>query len=147
MRLSTKARYGARALVELALAYPEKAVPMKNVAREQHISRKYLEHIFADLKATGIIRSVRGMRGGYGLARSPSHIDLYEVFAALEGSAAPVDCVDHPEGCPMKSVCPTRDTWVELKEAVENVLKNTTLQDLAKRKRQKTEPEGLMYHI
>lgn len=148
MKVSTKARYGARALVELAVVYPKKAVSVKDMAKRQSISPKYLEQIFAPLKAMGLVRAVRGMHGGYELSRPPGQIGLDEVFAALEGSPAPVDCVDHPKACPMEDVCPTRDTWVEMRDAVEGVLKRTTLQDLVDRKRQKTgSSDALMYHI
>jgi Rrf2 family protein len=137
MRLSTRTRYGTRAMVELALAYPDSAVPVKDVARKQNLSPKYLEQIMSALKAADLVRSVRGMHGGYSLSREPDDITLGDVFHVLEGSTAPVDCVDHPESCPIEDVCPTRETWVEMKEAVDKILAKTTIRTLAERKKKK----------
>ena len=137
MRLSTKVRYGSRALTELALAWPDSTVSIRDMAEKQNISSKYLEQITASLKAAGIAQAIRGMHGGYALRRPPGTITLLDVYMALEGSIAPVDCVDHPEACPLNDDCPTRETWVKMKDAMENVLRETSLQNLADRKRQK----------
>lgn len=147
MKLSTRARYGARALVEVALGYPDGTVSVRDVAESQSISAKYLEHIMASLKVAGLVRSVRGMHGGFTLARPPADITLREVLEALEGSVAPVDCVDHPDSCPLGDVCPTRETWVEMKESMVRVLGGTTIQDLVERKRRKGAPSTPMYYI
>ena len=147
MRLSTKTRYGARALVGLALSYPNTAVSVKEIAKKQNLSPKYLERIMSSLKTAELVRAVRGMHGGYILTRPPSQITLNEVYQALEGTTAPVDCVDDPDLCPMKATCPTRDTWVEIKDSIEKVLKGTTLQELAERKKQKCSSSASIYHI
>ena len=148
MKLSTRARYGARALAELAAANPDAAVSVKDVAQRQKISPKYLEHIMAALRAAGLVKAVRGMYGGYVLARPSEKITLKDVFEVLEGSLAPVDCVDHPDSCPMEDTCPTRETWVEMKESMARVLQGTTVQDLVDRKRRKSAASGApMYHI
>ena len=147
MKLSTRARYGARALVEVALVYPDSTVSTKDVAERQSISRKYLENIMANLRAASLVTAVRGMHGGYVLARPPASITLKEIFEALEGPVAPVDCVDHPDSCPMEDVCPTRDTWVEMKESMERILEGTTIQDLVERKKRKDTASRPMYHI
>jgi Rrf2 family protein len=107
------------------------------MAEKQHLSLKYLERIMTDLKAAGLVRPIRGMRGGFYLTRPPNKITLRNVYEALEGSLAPMECIDKPETCRWEDTCPTRQTWVEMKRALENVLENTTLQDLATRKRQK----------
>ena len=147
MRLSTRARYGARALAELALAYPDGTVSIKDIAVKQHISAKYLEQIMRTLRAVGLVTSVRGMHGGFALAKQPAEITLKDTYVALEGTVAPVDCVDHPDSCPIEKVCPTRDTWVEMMQAMESVLERTTVQDLADRARSKGESTATMYHI
>lgn len=147
MKLSTRARYGARALAELALAYPGGPVSVGQLAEGQRISAKYLEHILSTLRAAGLVKAVRGMHGGYALARSPAAITVKELFEVLEGPVALVDCVDHPNSCPMKDVCPTRDTWVEMKQSLERVLERTTIQDLADRKTRKGCSRTAMYHI
>ena len=135
MKLSTRARYGTRALVELALAWPDHTVSVSDVAQRQKISPKYLERIMSALKASGIIKAERGVHGGYALARAPESITLSEVLNVLEGSSAPVKCVDDPDLCPLEDICPVRDTWVEVKRCVEEVLARTTIGDLAKRKK------------
>ena len=147
MKLSTRARYGARALAELALAYPDGTVSIKEIAVKQHISAKYLEQIMRTLKAVGLVTSVRGMHGGFALARRPAEITLKEVYTALEGTVAPVDCVDHPDSCPIESLCPTRDTWIEMTQAMESVLERTTVQDLVERVKRKSGSAATMYHI
>ena len=147
MKLSTRARYGARALAELALAYPNGTVSIKEIAGKQHISAKYLEQIMRALKAVGLVTSVRGMHGGFALARRPAEVTLKEIYTALEGTVAPVDCVDHPDSCPIQALCPTRDTWVEMKQAMESVLERTTVQHLADRAKSKSKSIAAMYHI
>jgi len=133
MQFSTKMRYGTRALVELAAQGRGSVVSVRDLADSQGISSKYLERIMRALSVAGLVKSVRGFRGGYSLAKPPNRCRLSEVYAALEGSMAPVECVDHPESCPMIDTCPTRETWTKLKEAMEGVLEDTTLQDLLDR--------------
>ena len=147
MRISTRTRYGSRALVELATAYPERAVSVREVAEIQHISVKYLEHIMTTLKAAGLIKAVRGMHGGHMLTRSPSSINLSDVFSALEGPPTLVDCVDYPNSCPMEAVCPTQDTWIQVGQSIAEILERTTLQDLIERKQRKSAAHAQMYHI
>ena len=147
MKLSTRTRYGARALVELALIYPDAVISVNEVAAKQKISAKYLEQIMRILKAADLVKSVRGMHGGYALTRPPTKVTLGEIFEALEGSAAPVDCVDHPGSCAMIDVCPTRDTWVAMKACIEGFLTKTTLQCLAETKTRKADSTTLMYYI
>jgi Rrf2 family protein len=144
MRFSTRTRYGARAMVELAAAYPDRAVSVRQMAQNQRLSAKYLEHIVSALKAAGLIEAVRGMHGGYVLSRPPEEIDLSEIFHVLDGYPSPVDCVEDPDRCPMRGVCPTRDTWVQVAEAIEGILGSTTLRDLLGRSRDKGESGALM---
>jgi Rrf2 family protein len=147
VKLSTKARYAARALAELACAQPGTTLSVRDVAERQRISPKYLEHILKALKAAGLIKAARGMHGGYALARPPASITLKEVLEILEGSVAPVDCVDEPDSCPMEASCPTRETWVEIKLSILTVLQRTTVQDLSERRNQKLASSAPMYHI
>lgn len=147
MQISTKMRYGSRALAELARTHPDETVSVRELAERQDISEKYLEHIMSALKSAGIVRSVRGKYGGYELARPPESITLAEVYRVLEGTPAPVECVEQPETCSLSETCSTRDTWVEIRDAVEGVLQNTTVEDLAERSRQKAEAVAEMYHI
>ena len=147
MKLSTKGRYGTRALLELALHYREGPIPLKDIARSQQISLQYLEHIVTPLVTAGIMRSTPGARGGVWLARSPQEIKLSEVIGLLEGSIAPVECVNDPKYCSRSDFCVTRDIWSELRKVMNGVLESTTLQDLVDRQKRKEQPEEVMYHI
>jgi len=147
MKVSTRVRYGIRALVEIALRYPHGAVSVREIGESQQISRKYLELIIQPLKAAGLVTAARGMHGGYALARPPETIRLSEVFNIVEGSTALVQCVEHPDQCPMEEFCPTRDTWVQLGEAFAKVLEGTTVQDLIDRKRRKSGSHDVTYQI
>jgi Rrf2 family cysteine metabolism transcriptional repressor len=133
MRLSTRTRYGCRALAEVAAAYPAGTPSVREIARKQRLSSKYLESIMQALKVAGLVRATRGMHGGYALTHPPSEVKLSDVFRVLEGPSAPVPCVDTPDLCAMSHDCPTRGTWVELKAAIDGVLNRRTLQDLAAR--------------
>jgi len=147
MKLSTRGRYGTRALLELALHRGEEPVQLKDISRSQQIPLHYLEHIITPLISAGMIRSTRGARGGVSLARTPEEIKLSEVIQLLEGSVAPVECLNDPGVCARSEFCVTRDIWGELKEAMEGVLESTTLQDLVERHKKKRQPEPAMYHI
>jgi len=147
MRLSTRGRYGTRALLELAIHYREGMVPLKDIAQRQQISLRYLEHLITPLVTAGIVLSIRGPRGGVSLAKPPEAIRLSEVIQLLEGSIAPVACVSDPKYCSRSDFCVTRDIWGALKKAMDEVLESTTLQDLAERHRKKEQPEPAMYYV
>ena len=146
MKISTRVRYGTRAMAALAVAYPEKAVSVKLIAQKQRLSAKYLEQIMAALKGAGLIKVVRGGRGGYMLSRDPATITLMEVYHALEGALCLVDCLDHSGSCEMTDACPTKDTWREMTEALQEILRRTTIQDLEERQRQKNSAEESTYY-
>ena len=147
MKLSTRGRYGSRALLDLALHDAEGPVLLKDIARRQQISLPYLEHLIAPLIAGGLVRSTRGARGGVSLARPPEEIRLSQVIQLLEGSITPVECVDNPRICIRSELCVTRDIWDELKKAMNGILESTTLQDLIERQKRKEQPEAPMYCI
>ena len=146
MKLSTRGRYGTRLLLDLAL-HQGGPVLLKDIARREQISLWYLEHLITPLITAGIIRSTRGARGGVSLAKAPDRIKLSEVIQLLEGSVAPVECVNNPEICARSKLCVTRDVWSELKKAINGVLESTTLRDLVERQKRKEQPEGVMYYI
>lgn len=147
MKLSTKGQYGTRALLDLALHETDEPVPLKDIAQRQHIPLQYLEHLITPLITAGIIRSIRGAKGGILLAKSPDEIRLSEVIQALEGSIAPTECLNNPGICDRSSSCVTRDVWDEMKRAMEGVLAATTVQDLAERHRKKEHAEPLTYFV
>ena len=147
MKLSTRARYGTRALLDLALHQGERPVILKDIAQRQQVSLRYLEHIIGSLIAAGIIRSTRGARGGVSLARPPEEIKLSEVVQVLEGSITPAECVDNPGICDRSDLCVTRDIWDELKKAMNGLLESITLQDLLGQQKSKERPRKVMYYI
>ncbi len=147
MKLSTRGRYGVRALLDLAVHRGEGLVLLRDIALRQGVSLAYLEHLITPLIAAGLVKSTRGARGGVLLLRPPSEIKLSEVVQLLEGSIAPVDCVDNPDICQRSAFCVTRDIWSEMREAMSQVLDSTTLQDLIERQRQKGQAEAEMYQI
>jgi len=147
MKISTRARYGTRALLDLAIHKDEAPISLKDIAQRQQISLQYLEHLITPLIAAGIVRSVRGPKGGISLAKPPKQIALSEIFQLLEGSTAPVECIDNPNLCSRSESCVTRDIWEEMKNAMNGVLENTTLQNLVERQRNKKPPKDAMYYI
>ncbi len=133
MKLSTGCRYGIRAMLEIARHYGGQPVKRREIASEQSISSSYLENILLLLKNNNLISSTRGAHGGFSLTRSPDKIDLFEIFTVLEGPLAPVACLVNPLSCQRVDRCVTRTVWQELQAASEDVLRNTTIQDLLDR--------------
>jgi Rrf2 family protein len=143
MKISTRTRYGMRALLELALAYGAGPLQIKVIAERQNISNKYLEQLIAIIKTAGIVRSIRGPHGGYVLAKPPQDIKLSDIFKALEGPVLTVECVENKNACEYYADCITRRLWIEVNDAILNVLDNKTLQDLV----EMAEKEKLNYQI
>ena len=137
MKLSTRGRYGTRALLDLALHNREKPVLLKNIAEREQISVRYLQHLITPLIAGGIVRTTRGAKGGVSLAKPPKEIKLSEAIQLLEGSIAPAECINSPGICSRSKLCVTRDIWGELKQAMDGILESTTLQDLVERHRRR----------
>ena len=133
MKLSTKGRYGTRALLEMARHYGEGPMLLKDIAERQQISLQYLEHLIGPLVGAGLVKTTRGFKGGVWLARPPSEIKLSETMQILEGNITPVECINNPGTCTRSRTCATRDVWDEMKRAMYGVLDSTTLEDLVKR--------------
>lgn len=146
MKLSTKALYGTRAMMELAMHSGEEPIQLKDIAKRQRISLSYLEHLVTPLIAAGLVKSIRGARGGVILARASEEIRLREIFEALEGPVTIVDCLTGAD-CPVSGACATQDVWGDLKVAMDNILSSTTLKDLAARQKSKEKPSAAMYYI
>ena len=147
MKLSTRVRYGTRALLDLALHAGGATVPLKEIAERQEISLQYLEHLVAPLISAGIINSVRGPRGGIKLMRRPEEVKLSELYDLLEGGQVPVDCLRDSSACQRYDFCVTRDVWAEIDSAVQNVLGGTTMADLVTRHKARAGGEAINYSI
>jgi Rrf2 family cysteine metabolism transcriptional repressor len=130
MKLSTRTRYGVRAILELAENAGKDPLQLKIIARRQDISAKYLEQLMATLKSAGFVRSIRGAKGGYVLAKPADKIRLNEVFHCLEGSVTTAECVEDENYCQRAAGCAARLVWAEVHQAIEKVLEATTLQSL-----------------
>ena len=147
MKLSTRSRYGMRALMDLALHSTGQPVQLKDIAKRQCLSLSYLEHLIIPLISAGIVKSTRGAHGGIKLARPGEQIKLNEILEVLEGPLAPVDCLKDSQGCPRSGTCATQDIWNDMKNAMLNVLESNTLQDLANRQKNKDKQTSNMYYI
>ena len=139
MKLGTKTRYSARAMVDLALNYEDGngVVPAGEISTRQQVSPKYLEHLLASLRAAGLVRSVRGAKGGHILTRPPDEINLREIYHVFEGVEGFVECATSPELCDRIDGCVTREVWAQMYDACMEILESTTLEDLARRAREK----------
>ncbi len=130
MKISTKGRYGIRLMLSLAINYGKGTLPLKSIAKEQDISEKYLEQIINPLTKANLVKSFRGAQGGYTLARDPKEISVGEILYVLEGSLSPVACVD-TRTCPNSDHCVSLSLWKRMKDALDDVVDNTTLDSMA----------------
>lgn len=130
MKLSTKTRYGTRALIEIARNYKKGPTKRKDIAKTQDISEGYLENILSTLKRQGLVSTVRGAEGGFVLEKSPAQITVLDIIVALEGTICPVECLERPEQCDKVPRCLSRIAWQKLYEAQKKTLSEITLQDL-----------------
>ncbi len=140
MKISTKGRYAVRVMLDLALNNNGECIKVKEIASRQGISEKYLEQIIAVLNRAGYVKSVRGAQGGYRLAREPEAYTVGMVLRLTEGSLAPVACLEEDYGtCERCDTCETLQVWKDVYEAVNNVVDNVTIGDLAARHRKRLE--------
>ena len=130
MKISTRGRYGTRMMLDLAAHHDQGPTPLREIAKRQDLSVKYLEQLIIPLKAAGYIRSVRGARGGYTLARKPDKISVGQIIKVLEGGLSLVDCVEDPKVCEREKNCPTRDIWLRMSERLMEELSSLTLSDV-----------------
>lgn len=134
MKISTKGRYGLRIMTDLALNTGDGAcVSIKDISEREQLSDKYLEQIINLLSKNGLVKSVRGAKGGYLLSRAPQNITVEDILIATEGSLAPVACAENSESCDKRFDCATSIIWSEIYRAVVDVVRNITLKDLADR--------------
>ncbi len=134
MKVSMKGDYGLRALIDLAQRFGEGPVQSSAIAGRQSIPEPYLDQLLTSLRRAGLIRSVRGPQGGHALIRDPNEVTLAEALVALEGSLAPIACLDDPAGCP-KSPCGLREVWDQVHEATVKLLEGITIGELAEKQR------------
>ncbi|KAF0159044.1 MAG: rrf2 family protein [Syntrophaceae bacterium] len=139
MKLSTRSRYGVRMMTDLADHNGSNPVLLKDIAKREDISEKYLSLIVIPLRGAGLIQSIRGAHGGYRLTRKPAEITMLDVLSALEGEICLVDCVKDTKRCSRISICSTRDIWDILGQKISETLGSVTLADLVQTRRQKAD--------
>ena len=133
MKISTRGRYALRTMVDLS-RHGDGFIPLKDVAARQDISLKYLEQIVTQMSKAGLLNSVRGPQGGYRLTRTPEEYSVAEILQAIEGSLAPVDCLESDTNpCERCDTCATLDLWQGLYKTVTDYLAGITLRDLVDR--------------
>jgi Rrf2 family transcriptional regulator, cysteine metabolism repressor len=132
MQISTPCRYLIRAMIELADNYGEGPVSLKSIEKSQHISWRYLQQLMPALKKEGLVRVVKGNKGGYLLTRHPSTISIGEIIKAQKGSISFADCIEN-EICDYIPNCPSRDIWIEASRMLEDFFDSLNLEDVCKK--------------
>ena len=134
-------------MLELASHYGEGPIELKEIAKKENISLKYLEQVINPLRADGLVKAIRGAKGGYSLAKPPSEICLYDVVEILEGPLNLLDCLGDPKACQKVASCVTREIWKEVSDAVSQVFHSVTLEDMVNRKKEKEKNNSPTYQI
>ncbi len=149
MKLSTKGRYGLKAMFDLAINYGEGPIALNNIAERQNISVHYLEQLISPLRKSGLVKSVRGAQGGYMLSDKPGNITVGDVIRTLEGPIAPADCVmnDEESDCSRADQCITKTIWEKIKYSIDNVIDSITLQNMVDDYKKMHEGDSYMYYI
>lgn len=148
MKISTKGRYGLRAMMDLA-AHQRDGNPvfLPQIAKRQNISEKYLEQIFSALRMAGLVSTVRGRKGGFLLNRPASEITAAAIITALEGPCTLVECVDKPQACPSSETCSARDVWSLVASKINEALSGFFLDQLVAMQDKKSGRDRSMYYI
>jgi Rrf2 family cysteine metabolism transcriptional repressor len=144
MRLSTKGEYASRAMLELSRRYEDGPIHSREISAAQDIPQRFLEQILLLLKRAGYVKSRKGQKGGYVLAKPPGEINVAEVIRVMDGPLAPIDCVSvmAHEACPMERTCGLRWLWKDVRDAVAEILEKTTFADLVRRNRSVSPAKG-----
>lgn len=137
MKLSTRVRYGLRMMLNLALNSGNGPVFLNQIARDEEISEKYLSQLIIPLRTAGLVTSTRGSRGGYRLNKPAAKVTVGEIFSALEGEVALIDCLKNSRTCSRSAVCLARDVWQKLNKRILETLNEFTLADLVKKRKNK----------
>ena len=129
MKLSTKGKYGVKAMVDLAINYGKNPVSIKSISKRQDISEYYLEQLFSSLRKADLIKSIRGAQGGYVLSKEPEYITVFDIMEVLEGPIEISTCLEG-HSCDNIENCATRLLWAKIKNSMDNVTKSITLKDI-----------------
>jgi len=146
VRISTRARYGLRLMLEIADNSSRHSIYLKDIARNIDVSEKYLSQIIIPLKGKGLVNTYGGAHSGYILGKSASEIKLKEIIEILEGDLNLIDCISNNSICSKAQTCVTRDIWIKLGGRISDFLNSLTLEDLLRMKKEKTK-DMIMYGI
>ena len=133
MGISTKSTYGIRAMFELALHHSKGPISVAYISEKENISVSYLEQLLSKLRREGLVKSIRGPKGGYILAKKPKEITMGNIVRSLDGEITPVHCVTSDSSgrdCKLIDRCVTKSVWKKLKETIDDLLDSVTLKDL-----------------
>lgn len=144
MKISTKGRYGLRILIDLATHDPSKPRMVRDIAESQQISEKYISRLIIDLRRARLVRSVRGMKGGFFLARSPKEITLLDILETMEGTISIVDCVMAPEKCASNNGCTARGIWIRLNDGIRELMRSITFEQILQEYKKGKASEGVL---
>jgi Rrf2 family protein len=147
MKISTKGRYGLRVLLDIATHQDHGPVILRDIAKRQRISEKYLWQVINPMKAAGFVNSSRGAKGGYMLAKGSAEITLLDVISVLEGPVCVVDCVDEPQSCDRSGVCVARKVWSTVEDSIKSTMSGITLKELVANERDLEATVSLNYVI
>lgn len=132
MKISTKGRYALRVMIDLALNSNGNFIALKEIAKRQDITIKYLEQIVALLNKAGFLETARGNAGGYKLAKEPKDYIVGDILRATEGDLAPIICLTEDGACQRKQICKTYSFWKGLDDVINDYVDSKTLEDLLK---------------
>lgn len=145
MKISTRGRYAVRVMLDLAANNTGEYIKVKQIAKRQEISEKYLEQIIAILNKAGYVKSVRGAQGGYKIAKDPSQYTVGMILRLTEGSLCPVACLeDETNECERCDTCETLTVWKDLNKAINGVVDNVTIADLVEYQQQRMKTMNYM---
>ncbi len=145
MKISTRGRYAVRVMLDLAANNTGEYIKVKQIAKRQEISEKYLEQIIAILNKAGYVKSVRGAQGGYKIAKDPSQYTVGMILRLTEGSLCPVACLeDETNECERCDTCETLTVWKDLNKAINGVVDNVTIADLVENQQQRMKTMNYM---
>ncbi len=148
MKFNTKTRYGIRAMIELGMHWKGKGVFQKDISERQEISFKYLDHIIASLKSSGLIENSGGRMSGYVLSRDPEDISIYDIYKAFEAELAVTDCVAEENICKRSGICASQEFWNGLNKIIIDYLESTKLNDLAQKQKKINDSQAAsMFYI
>lgn len=135
MKISTKTRYGVRLLLSLAIEAGEGCASISKISREQDISFRYAEHILLTLKNAGILKSRRGIGGGFYFARATNGITIYDIYRILDGKPELADCLSDDKGCEKEDFCASKEVWANVQKVIIDEMKKYTLSDIIEKQR------------